>query len=298
MKNTSKPWAGLTLLGVFVTSWLLALSATAQQSVKFSGARAQDYAFVEEVSATLQMPTPAVAQARVPAVVIFHGSGGIDGRGTFHAAALNQAGIATLEVFMFHKGQRMREGHTATLTHAYGALKYLAERPDIDPEKIGALGFSWGGSLALRLASKSVHLKFFPQGKPRFAAHASFYAPWWVHTRLAEESAAKGVGDYAAFTGAPVMLFAGGLDDYGKPDAVNDFLHLLPESATGFFTLKFYPTATHGWDSPSGSRRILFDPVAYDGKGGNVRFFPDVAVAEDSRVTMVKFFTDTFKSIN
>ena len=292
MKNTFKHWGQVTCAGVFAASWLLALSAAAQQTVKFPGAQAPGYAFVEEVSATLQMPK--VGVVRVPAVVILHGSGGIDGRGAFHAQALNQAGIATLEVFMFRKGQRMREGHTAALTHAYGALKYLAERPDIDPEKIGALGFSWGGSLALRSASKSVNLKFFPQGKPRYAAHAPFYAPWWVHTRLAEESAAKGVGDYVAFTGAPVMMFAGGLDDYGKPDAAEDFLHVLPESAKSFFTLKFYPAATHGWDLPSGSGRTLFDPVAYEGKGGNVRFFPDAVVAEDARITMVKFFTDTF----
>ncbi len=295
MQDSLKRWRGLRIVGIFVAAWLVGFSATAQLQVKFPGARAQGYAFVEEVSATLQMPKGVAT--RVPAVVIFHGSGGIDGRGAFHAEALNQAGIATLEVFMFYKGLRLREGHTATLTHAYGALKYLAERSDIDPQKIGALGFSWGGSLALRAASKSVHQKFFPQGQPRFAAHAPFYAPWWVHAKIANDPANKGFGDYVEFTGAPVMLFAGGRDDYGAPDAAKDFLSVLPESAKSFFSLKFYPDATHGWDSPSGSGRTLFDPVAFEGEGGNVRFTPDAAVAADSRATMVKFFTDTFASV-
>ena len=38
---------------------------------------------------------------RGPAVLICHGSDGVDGRGEFHAAALNAAGIATLEIDMW-----------------------------------------------------------------------------------------------------------------------------------------------------------------------------------------------------
>lgn len=295
MQNVFKYRDGLRRAGVLAAIGLFGLSAMAQQQVKFQGAHAPGYAYVDEVTATLQMPKDVAPP--VPAVVILHGSAGIDGRGAFHAEALNRAGIATLEVFMFNKGQRLREGHSATLTHAYGALKYLAERPDIEPQKIGALGFSWGASLALRAASKSVHQKFFPSGQPRFAAHAPFYAPWWVHTKIANDSSNQGFGDYAEFTGAPVMLFAGGRDDYGSPEAAKEFLGALPESARGFFSLKFYPKATHGWDLPSGSGRTLFDPVAFEGKGGNVRFIPDAAVAAESRESMVNFFADTFASV-
>ena len=88
---------------------------------------------------------------RVPAVVILHGSGGIDGRGEFHAKALNAAGIATLEVLMFTSGNRPRDGSRSNFTHMYGALNYLANRPDIDPQRIGVMGFSWGGGLSLFL---------------------------------------------------------------------------------------------------------------------------------------------------
>ncbi len=44
---------------------------------------------------------PAGAPPKVPAVLILHGSGGVDGRGAFYAQALQDAGIATLEITMF-----------------------------------------------------------------------------------------------------------------------------------------------------------------------------------------------------
>jgi hypothetical protein len=71
-------------------------------------------------------------------VLILHGSAGIDGRGDFHGKALNAAGIATLEIFMFSCGNRPRAGRNKNFTHMYGALKYLASRPEIDPARMPA----------------------------------------------------------------------------------------------------------------------------------------------------------------
>src|SRR5262245_48787799 len=68
--------------------------------VSFPGAVAEGYPKIAEVAGYLVFPT-GEAKGQVPAVVILHGSSGIDGRGEFHAEALNAAGIATLEVLMF-----------------------------------------------------------------------------------------------------------------------------------------------------------------------------------------------------
>ena len=94
----------------------------------------------------------------------------LTGAGPTIPRALQKAGMATLEVFMFNKGQRPRGGHTETLSHAFGALQYLAARPDIDPARIGVMGFSWGGNLAVRTASQATWAAFFPNGGPKFAA--------------------------------------------------------------------------------------------------------------------------------
>jgi uncharacterized protein len=82
---------------------LIAAAEALATEVTFPGAVAEGYPKIAEVTGYLVFPTQE-AKGQVPAVVILHGSGGIDGRGEFHAKALNEAGIATLEVFMFTSG--------------------------------------------------------------------------------------------------------------------------------------------------------------------------------------------------
>jgi dienelactone hydrolase len=131
----------------FLACLLIAAAEALATEVTFPGAVAEGYPKIAEVAGYLVFPT-GEAKGQVPAVVVLHGSGGIDGRGEFHAKALNAAGIATLEVFMFTGGNRPRGGSRSNFTHMYGALNYLANRPDIDPQRIGVMGFSWGGGLS------------------------------------------------------------------------------------------------------------------------------------------------------
>jgi len=88
----------MALWGALVTGCPLAPA----QEVQFPGARGDGFAFVESVKGRLQWPQKSAA--RVPAVLILHGSGGVDGRGEFHAQALRSAGFATLEIVMFAPG--------------------------------------------------------------------------------------------------------------------------------------------------------------------------------------------------
>src|SRR5215470_10468668 len=122
---------------------LIAAAEAMATEVTFPGGVAEGYPKVAEVAGYLAFPTEET-KGQVPAVVILHGSGGIDGRGEFHAKALNAAGIATLEVFMFTSGNRPRDGSCSNFTHMYGALNYLANRSDINPSHIGVMGFFLG----------------------------------------------------------------------------------------------------------------------------------------------------------
>ena len=176
-------------------------------------------------------------------------------------------------------------------------MKYLGARQDVNPQAIGVMGFSWGGNMALRMASKSVHAAFSPDvGALRFAAHAPLYPVCWVHNQLALDASAAGYGTYAEFTGAPVLVFAGGQDDYGAPDDCKKFVEAVDKNARGTVQLRFYPDATHGWDSPPSRSRTIYDPAAHQGKGGSVRMWPDARVAEDSRQRIVEFFTQHLKA--
>ena len=221
-------------------------------------------------------------------MLVLHGSAGIDGRGEFHGKALNAAGIGTLEIFMFSRGNRPRAGRNENLTHMYGALKYLASRPEIDPRRIGVMGFSWGGGLSLTAASASI-TQLFTGGQVRFAAHAPFYPVCWSHLRMSSDPKASGYGRYKTLTGAPVLMFAGGEDDYDEPDTCQKFIASLAETTRSHVSLKYYPKATHGWDIQERAR-VFYENSAALGRGGKVRMTPHREVAEDSRRTVVEFF--------
>src|SRR3954447_11272657 len=68
---------------------------------------------------------PAGITTSMPVVLILHGSGGVDGRGAFYAKALQDTGIATLEITMFPPGGRPKAGTKATMPFAAAALKWL-----------------------------------------------------------------------------------------------------------------------------------------------------------------------------
>ncbi len=125
----------------------------------------------KKVEGTLLTPTD--AEKPYPAIVIVHGSGGVDGRGAFYAKALNETGIATFEIWMFAPGKRPRS--TAdTWPHVYGALMYLTQRDDFDPKRIGVMGFSWGGTNSLQTVNQALTDRF-TGGQAAFAGHAPLY---------------------------------------------------------------------------------------------------------------------------
>ncbi len=294
MKNAARLLLSFMLFSCLSTgAWAQALSVT---SVTFPGAKAAGFPYAEEVSGELRIPKGAAG--KVPAVVILHGSGGIDGRGAFYAEALNGNGVATLEVYMFDRGKRPKTGPQTNYTHAYGALRYLAQRPDIIASSIGVMGFSWGGSLSLVSASKSLTEAFTAgTGGLRFAAHAPFYPVCWTHLRKATDPQSPAYEFYQAFTGAPVLLSYGGRDDYeASPRDCTEFLAALPEAAARHVTLQFYPDATHGWDGPYPRTLQFEDRYAHGGRGGTVHMKPDAGIAAQSRAMVVDFFLRTLKA--
>jgi len=84
---------------------LIAPAETPGDVVTFPGAVAEGYSAVSEVKGELELPEAKVG-GKFPVVLVLQGSGGIDGRGEFYRKALNAAGIGTLEIFMFPRGNR------------------------------------------------------------------------------------------------------------------------------------------------------------------------------------------------
>ena len=236
------------------------------------------------VSGDLKLPRGATTP--MAAVLILHSSPGFDGRGAFYAEALHRAGIATLEID-YLRGKGIPATPRDNLPHVFQTLRHLAAHPRIDPARIGVLGFSWGGMLAV-LASSSELSRRHGEGVA-FAAHVGLYPICWRHQAIATgNSGWFGREVYAGLSGRPVRIFAAGRDAFDDPDSCEQFVAALPLDARAKVTITRYPGATFGWDSRFGS--ATYDAGGNKGRGGIVTVVADPEIADRSREAVAAFF--------
>ena len=245
------------------------------------------------VAGRLQVPpiTPDQLLLRAPAVVICHGSDGVDGRGALYAQALNRAGIATLELDMWAARGTVRgavgrpSSVPQTLPDAFAALSFLTRQPEIDPARIAVVGFSWGGVVSLLSATRR-YADALAEPGTAFVAHAAFYPALWSYNRAPGH-------EFADLTGAPVLIQAGGADAYDDPEVCDAFLGSLAAVDQAHVTLVVHAGATHAFDRDLPAKTI-HDPYAHKGKGGPVLFeFNPVATAE-AQARLVGFLKAAF----
>ena len=229
----------------------------------------------------------------VPAVVIVHGSSGIDSRGISYAKELNQAGIATFEIDLWAaRGITGPAGRPRsvpeTLPDAYGALKYLSNQPNIDAKRIGIMGFSWGGVVSM-LTATDPYTKLYMNGTNlAFAAHAPNYPVCWVYNN----GIVPGY-EFKAFTGKKIFVQGGDLDTYDLPGTCPALAASVETLAPGLLSVKMYAGATHGFDRTEPTITIN-DPFAHLGRGGVVEMTPNLEVAAKARAATVAFFRAQF----
>ena len=235
---------------------------------------------------------PAGTTGKVPAVLILHGSNGVDGRGAFHAKGLQEAGIATLEITMFSQGHRPRDVG-ASMPHAAAALKWLAERPDIQGGALGVMGFSRGGVMTLLMASELVQQQL-GQGVPKPVAFAPLYPVCGNTARLLSNSANFFFGAGERMGAAPMLIHVGTRDDYETIERPCDALVATwPAAARERTTVRNLEGATHSFDSPHS--RQFFDAGANGGRGGTVRVIASSRDATEAREAIVRFFVANLK---
>lgn len=244
------------------------------------------------VAGKLCLPTN--AGPPLAAVVICHGSDGVDGRGEFHAGALQAAGIATLEIDMWSargtaRGAAARPGTPAdTVADAYGALAFLAVQPEIDPARIGIMGFSWGGVVTLLAATRRQAEAAGAKGLS-FAAHAAFYPVCWAYGAVPALS-------LAGRTGAPILIQTGEDDTYDTPGAGARLAALLgSDGGAGEVDYRCYEGAGHGFDRDLPTQ-VINDPFAHEGRGGPVTMSFHRQAATAARAEAVRFFVRTLRA--
>jgi dienelactone hydrolase len=240
------------------------------------------------VAGRLNTIAPAEDAAPTPGVVICHGSDGVDGRGQFHAEALNAAGIATLEIDMWAARGALRgaagrpRSPVETVADAFAARAFLAAQPEVAPNRIGVMGFSWGGVVTLLAATAEAQP---PSGaEPAFAAHVALYPVCWAY------EVAPGLS-LVNLTGAPVLIQTGDADAYDDPDGLDQLLARLPQTSRSLIRGITHAGAGHGFDRDLPAQTIN-DPFAHKGRGGPVRMAFHPQAAKAAREATVAFFTE------
>jgi dienelactone hydrolase len=207
----------------------------------------------QDATGTLFMPPSASPATPVPAVVLLHGSSGVQAaRELTYGRELAAMGVAVLVVDSFAPRRDRARGfterllkitETMVLADAYAALRFLASRSEIDETRVALVGFSYGGMAATYAVYAQIAERLAPEGR-RFVGHVAFYAPCIVRF------------DDSRTTGAPVLMLAGAEDEIVDRERCAEVADDLRSGGSAVETI-VYPGAFHQWDgSLTGPRRI------------------------------------------
>lgn len=278
---------------VFSMSLLWCVESTAQNLVKYPSLDSSGNSI--EVTAVLSTPPKQGAGGqKLPAVVLFHSVGGWEYPVTEqYAKALSEAGFLVLEPRLFaNKASAPPGGPLVVLPMAYDALRYLASRDDVDRQRIGAAGFSFGGMVVLHAAASWAQAANGKDAELKFAAHAPFYPLCWIFSDLAKGKRSPPgfpADGFKNWTGVPVKIFAGGRDGYDDkdPNACTEFISYIPPEQQANFSVQLYPEATHGWDQKSVT---FYEKLACKGRGCNNSNEANPEVTRQSINDLVEYF--------
>ena len=218
----------------------------------------------------------------------------MDSRGALHSNDLNQLGIATLELDMW--GARQIEGGSKgrparvhdTLPDLAGALSYLSKYPGIDADRIGVVGFSWGGVQAMLASTAPVSEELLRLTGVRVSALAAFYPVCWGYNRVPGY-------DFKKLAPVRLLVLTGSDDHYDDdPNACPSLISTLPRSEQMKVGVHVYKGAQHGFNGFEADQQYE-DPFLHRGKGGVGTSAPNPAAREASRQAIKAFFTDSFE---
>lgn len=203
--------------------------------------QALDYPGSEgEMPAHLYVPEGA---GRRPGVLVLHTAAGPGPNVEAYARRLAGEGFVTMtpDLFSLHDfGPDGRTDHPLVLEDLEGALAFLRGHPTVDPGRLGAVGFSFGGRLAVLAAA--IH--------PDLKAVVVHYAVT-SYQELARERPVAGralrtrpLTDLVAAIRAPVLIHHGEADRT-VPAGQGRLLHHALSTAGKPSTLHLYPGADH-----------------------------------------------------
>lgn len=203
---------------------------------------------------------PAIEGKR-PGVLVVHEWWGLNDYVRRRTRQLAELGYVALAVDMYGEGQvaktpkeasELSSGAKDELPGTFGsrffsALNTLRSQPNVDPERIAAVGYCFGGGIVLEMARGGLNLE----------GVASF------HGSLPTKNPPQEGG-----IPAKVLVLHGGADSFVSDGQLATFKRQL-ESAGADYRVIVYPGAEHSFTNPKAdeyAKRFDFDGIAYNAR--------------------------------
>lgn len=193
-------------------------------------------------------------QGKRPGVLVVHEWWGHNEHARRAARRLAEAGYVGFALDMYGDGKVTTHPDTAgawmsqasqdpaALTARFNAaLDQLKQDPSVDPDRIAAIGYCFGGAVVLRLARSGADLD----------AAVTFHAALDT-TRTVAPGAVR----------ARVLVLTGGADPLVPPDVVTAFSNQMQDAGARFEVVS-YPGAKHSFTNPDADKAGLA-ALAYD----------------------------------
>lgn len=195
---------------------------------------------------------PRNPQHAMPAFIFMHGSGGMLLRHQSYLELARELGFVTLQIDSFGPrnvsstvGNQTNVTAAMMATDALRALKYLAEQPNVDPEKIVIMGSSKGAIAALFSTWNPIRQKIV--GNFDFAGYMLLY-PLCVDI------------EDGNVTEKPVRVFIGNKDNWTPAQPCIEQVERMKALGRDW-SITLYQDAYHGFDAPIEGIRSM--PHAY-----------------------------------
>ncbi|HDH08723.1 MAG TPA: hypothetical protein ENG96_04510 [Gammaproteobacteria bacterium] len=194
----------------------------------------------DKVSGILALP--ASLTGKVPAIIIAHSSGGISAKYyDLWTPLFTTNGIAAfvIDSYTGRNPPRAPSGqalisNNVQMVDAMVALKLLSTHPDIDPDRIGFIGFSAGAQAVQGTIFDEVRKEFL-DASLKFAAYIPVY-PVCERRRWSPNMASE-----------PILTLLGELDQLGTAGACVEYNNILSSNGADV-TTTIYPGVYHSFD--------------------------------------------------
>lgn len=195
-----------------------------------------------DLTAQLFLPALTSGGARRPAIIFVPGSGGIGSHHLEQVQAMVAAGFAVLLIDPFYArgivdtiADQGRLTWAASAYDVLAALVYLRARPDIDANRIGAVGNSRGGTAVLMAGVGPFSDAILGPNRALRAIVAGYP---WCGTQFRSARLARGTA---------LMVLQGDRDDWVSVQQCQDAVHAM-SVAGGNATMKIFSGGLHALD--------------------------------------------------